>query len=360
MTAFPDHPPASVARLSHRVYLPRVVGLGLGGLCVGTSIAVSIAAAVQPALWVWILLLAHALIWPHAAYLAATRSANPRRAEKTNLLIDALLGGFWVVTMQGNLLPSVLIITMLSMNNIATGGFRFFGQGVLAHAVGAMVGVSIFGWHFTPASGVAVQIACLPFLVVYPLLISMVTFRLAHQLNRQRTELRWLSENDVLSGIHNRRFFEQRIAQELENFKRHQAPIALVVADIDHFKYINDCHGHPAGDCAIRLAGQIFSEHARKADVAARIGGDEFAVLMPFTSASEACEVIGRLQTAYAQATGRDRRLAGSSLSFGIAAPQADMPLYEDWLELADRALYRAKARERGSVEIAEAALAEA
>jgi diguanylate cyclase len=350
MNAFSDPSPPRSARLSQRVYLPRVVGLALGGLCVGAAIA----APAQPAPWIWLLLLTHGLLWPHVAYVVASRSAKPRRTEKANLLIDSLLGGFWVVAMHGNLLPCVLIITMLSMNNVAIGGLRFFSRGALAQIIGAMLGTAIIGWHFEAESGVAVQIACLPFLIVYPLLIGMVTFRLAHQLNRQRGELRWLSESDALSGIYNRRFFEQRIAQEFENFKRHPAPTALVVADIDHFKNINDCYGHPVGDTAIRIAGQVFAEQARKADVAARIGGDEFAVLMPFTSASEARELVERLQASYAQATAGDVRLTGNTLSFGIAAAHPDMPSHQNWMELADRALYRAKARARGSVETAE------
>lgn len=343
------NPPPSSTSFPRRLYLPRVIGLALGALCVGSALPASL----QTAVWVWLLFLVNALLWPHMAYLLASRSANPRAAEKNNLLIDSLLGGFWVVAMQGALLPSVLIIAMLSMNNVATGGFRFLRKGLLAHLIGAMLGWGILGWHFQPESAVIVQIASIPLLLIYPLLIGAVTFRLAHQLHQQRTELRWLSEHDTLSGIYNRRFFERRIAQEFENFKRHSPQVALAVADIDHFKNINDSYGHAVGDSVIRATGQVFSQQVRLSDVVARIGGDEFVVLMPFTSTSEAHQLIQRLQIAFLRAIADDPRLAGISLSFGIAAPQPDMQSHEQWFELADRALYSAKACERGSVKIA-------
>lgn len=349
MTPSANPEPPSGSRLSRRVYLPRVIGLALGGLCVGAAIP----AEVQSAHWIVLLLLTHALLWPHLAYLRCSRSSDPREAEKTNLLIDSLMGGFWVVAMQGNLLPSVLIVSMLSMNNAATGGVRFLSRGLLFQLIGALLAWGILGWHFRPESSFLVQMACVPFLVVYPLVIGMVTLRLAHQLNLQRTELHWLSENDALSGIYNRRYFEQRIAQEFENFKRHHFPISLIVADIDRFKNINDSLGHPVGDSVIRMVGQVFRQQVRLGDVAARIGGDEFVVLMPFTGTSEALELVKRLQRDFSQVLAVDQRLLGTSLSFGIAAPQADMKSHGNWMELADKALYRAKAGKRGSVEVA-------
>ena len=349
MTAIADPPLKTSTRLSARVYLPRVTGLALGGMCVGAAFWEQS----EMAAGLWVLLLVNALIWPHVAYVLASRSRSPRRTEKASLLIDSLMGGFWVIAMQGNLLPSVLILAMLSMNNVATGGFPFLSLGLVAHLLGAMVGWALLGWHFSPESGFVVQLACIPFLVVYPLQIGTVTLRLAHELNRQRAELRWLSDNDALSGLYNRRFFEQRIAEEFENAKRHRATITLAVADIDHFKSINDNHGHAVGDAVIRAVGQVLRQQVRRADVVARIGGDEFVVLMPFTSTSEALELIGRLQTAFSHAITDDPRLAGTTISFGVAQPDSDMQSYQHWMELADKALYRAKTRKRGSVEVA-------
>jgi diguanylate cyclase len=344
-----DPRPTRKSRLSRRIYLPRIVGLGLGGLCVGSALQ----ATPNAVPWVWALLAFNALLWPHLAYQLASRAAHPRRFEQANLLVDALLGGFWVVCMQGMLLPSVLIIAMLSMNNVATGGVRFFLSGVAANLAGALGGVLLLGWSFQPESNLAIQLACLPFLVAYPLLIGNVTLRLARELNRHRTELQWLSDHDALAGIFNRRFFELRIVQEFENFKRHGIGMALAVADIDHFKKINDTHGHQAGDAIIRLVGKTLREGIRRADIAARIGGDEFVVLMPFTSTADAADLALRLQAAFANAQADDLRLTEATISFGIAAPDEVMESYQEWMERADQALYRAKLQRRGSIELA-------
>ena len=337
-------------RLSKRVYLPRLAGLLLGGICV----AASLYGTAHATRWVWLLLATNALIWPHAAYLWASRSTWPRSAERGNLLLDALLGGFWVVAMQGNLLPSVLIIAMLSMNNMAVGGYALLALGVGANLIGVLVGWLAFGWQFQPTSSLGVQIACIPFLVLYPLLIGIITFRLARELNQKRKEMHWQSENDVLSGIHNRRYIEQQIEQAFEHFKRYGTAVALGIADIDHFKRINDSHGHAAGDRTIQVAGQVFAHTVRRTDAVARLGGDEFVVLMPETEATVAGDLAQRLQVAFAIAVATDPRLAGTTLSFGVASPHQEMKTYLEWMELADRALYEVKSRQRGSLRIAE------
>lgn len=345
----PNPSPQARTSFSTRIYLPRVLGLALGGLAVAAALFEQ-----QPrASGLWALLLINALVWPHAAYQLATRAQHPRRAEKINLMIDAALGGLWVVAINGNLLPSVAMIAMLSMNNVATGGLRFFGFGLLANILGALISWALFGWHFTPESSFLVQLACIPFLLGYPLLIGSVTLKLARRLNRQRSEMRWLSENDVLSGIYNRRYIEHRFAEEFENFKRHCASTALAIADLDHFKEINDHYGHPVGDAVIRLVGQVLRHEIRRTDIAARIGGDEFVVLMPFTTTEEAIELIQRLQNGFSAAIAPDPRMAGISLSFGVASPSEEMRSHQHWMERADNALYRAKAQRRGSVEVA-------
>jgi diguanylate cyclase len=344
-----DSPSTGKSRLPNRIYPPRVIGLALGGICV----AAGIFEAQRTEFWVWTLLLLNAVFWPHLAHGLAIRSENPRQVEIRNLMLDSLFGGFWIVAMQANPLPSVLILAMLSMNNVATGGYRSLIMGLAANLLGGVIGWGLFGLAFQPVASYLVQIACIPFLIVYPILIGMVTLKLAHQLNCQRKELRRLSEYDPLSGLYNRRVFQQRMAEEFEKFKRYGASSVLAIADIDHFKNINDKFGHLAGDAAIRLTGEVFRGETRCSDITARIGGDEFVVLMPVTNIEEALILLNRLQRAFALAVDSDEHLLGTKISFGVAAPNPEMKSHEAWIESADLALYRAKTMNRGGVEIA-------
>ena len=105
-----------------RVYRLRVLGLGLGMFCIAPVLWL------QGSGWWWLLLACNGLGWPHVARHLAQRSAVPRRAEQRNLMIDSALTGMWVAVIQFNLLPSVLLLAMLSAGKISAGGPRFFGR----------------------------------------------------------------------------------------------------------------------------------------------------------------------------------------------------------------------------------------
>jgi diguanylate cyclase len=108
-----------------RIYLPRVIGLGIGLFSVMAAIA-----PLSPPTWAWLLVLFNGLLWPHIAYLWAARSAAPYQAEQRNLLLDSLMGGFWTAAMHFNPLPSVTVLSMMTMNNVAAGGKRMVFRGV--------------------------------------------------------------------------------------------------------------------------------------------------------------------------------------------------------------------------------------
>ncbi len=184
------HPPGSprsgsADSFGRSVYLPRAIGRALSGLCIGAALAQHDAGAP----WLWALLVFNALVWPHVAYRWAMRSTSPMHGERRNLLVDSCIGAFWLPVIGFNLLPSVLILSMLTMNNLSVGGSRLFVRGLLAQAAGASIGWLLFGGRLEIAATLPTIIACLPFLVVYPLTMGVVTYRLSKRLTQQKKQL---------------------------------------------------------------------------------------------------------------------------------------------------------------------------
>ena len=334
-------------RLVRRVYLPRIVGLGLGAACVAAALAQH--GAPQ---WTWVVLAINGFLWPHLAYQWAKRSSSPYAGEQRNLLIDSASGGFWVWAMGFNLLPSVLILTMLGMDNIAVGGVRLFLKGLLAHLAGALLAWPLLGARFEPASTLFVIIACIPFLVTYPLLVGVITFRLSQQLSAQKRELETRSRRDALSGLCSRDYWEQRLAEEFSRHRRYGRPVALLLADLDHFKAINDTYGHVFGDEVIRHVGLLLHGQMRQDDIVGRYGGEEFGAILPETSASQAQQAAERIRHALATAPIQGNPAVRLTASFGIACLSRRASDPHQWLEQADRALYQAKNGGRDCVRV--------
>jgi diguanylate cyclase (GGDEF)-like protein len=174
----------------------------------------------------------------------------------------------------------------------------------------------------------------------------------------QQQALEALAERDTLTGLYNRRKFMQLAAQELERAARVSSDICLLMVDLDFFKRINDQHGHPAGDAVLKHVAEVLREGVRCTDVVARMGGEEFIVLMPHTRREGALAVAEKLRNAL-----RERpldlygRLIPMTASFGLTRLAADQSTTIDTLyAAADQALYTAKHQGRDRVEYAEPA----
>ena len=153
-------------------------------------------------------------------------------------------------------------------------------------------------------------------------------------------EARQLADLDALTGLHNRRYFHETLGREVARAQRYDRQLALIVLDLDDFKGINDRIGHLAGDAVIAESSERVRDVVRSADIACRVGGDEFAVILPESTLADADQLYRRLQTALsARPVGQAGRL---SFSAGVAELKPeDNPTA--FFERADEALYRAK-----------------
>src|SRR4051794_13046932 len=162
---------------------------------------------------------------------------------------------------------------------------------------------------------------------------------------RKFREARQLADLDALTGLHNRRYFHETLARECARAHRYSRRLALIVFDVDDFKDVNDRIGHLAGDAVLAEAAERVREVVRTADIPCRVGGDEFAVVMPESSIEQAEQLFARIQTAI---SGRPIGQAGRlKVSAGVAELQAEDDSIS-FFQRADEALYRAKEAGKG------------
>ena len=165
------------------------------------------------------------------------------------------------------------------------------------------------------------------------------------QVNGLVRRLEEAARTDTLTALPNRRAFDERLAIELSRTNRTDQPLALLIGDIDGFKSLNDRFGHAAGDQALTALGRVLVEECRVIDMPARIGGEEFAVLLPATSGADAVVTADRLRAAVSGIhDGSGRPL---TMSFGVAVHPPYGDSADALLRAADRALYTAKAEGR-------------
>ncbi len=173
---------------------------------------------------------------------------------------------------------------------------------------------------------------------------------------RIRSLIRMLAQRaqiDGLTGLWNRSYFNDRLAQEISEAKRHDKPLALMMCDLDHFKPLNDNYGHPFGDHVLEEFAQLLSE-GRDNDVSCRYGGEEFAVIFPHTDANEAAKVADRLRRGLQRCSWHNHTKLVVTASFGVTdLSRVAEPTNDAMIDSADKALYAAKAT-RNTVCIAE------
>ena len=183
--------------------------------------------------------------------------------------------------------------------------------------------------------------------------ILMLGTMLARERRRVDTErvLRDAALSDPLTGLANRRAFFGAIDREVAGALRRDAPMSLLLLDIDHFKEVNDARGHDAGDAVLVALSRVLRHGVRQSDLVARFGGEEFAILLPCTSLEGAFLLAERLRCAVRECrVEHDGALLHVTVSIGVSALSADAGRPDTLIKAADMALYRAKSHGRDRV----------
>lgn len=166
-----------------------------------------------------------------------------------------------------------------------------------------------------------------------------------------------MSITDPLTGMLNRRYLVERLAEELKRSKRHEYPMSFMMIDIDDFKLYNDRNGHQAGDLALEMTAQCLKSALRGADVASRYGGEEFCILLPQTTPEEATAIAERIRRRVLRMRfphGKNQPHGAVTVSIGVSSFHPGLDTPEEMIETADRALYQAKHQGKNRVEVSE------
>jgi len=177
-------------------------------------------------------------------------------------------------------------------------------------------------------------------------LVADVTERL-----RMLKELEHLARRDGLTGLWNRRYFVELGQREMARASREESPLSLVYFDADHFKRINDSHGHAVGDMVLREIAALGGSVLRELDIFGRLGGEEFAILLPGATGQGAMHVAEKLRAAFeAHSLHLPSGVVRFTASFGVSQYCRACPCLESFIKYADKALYEAKRSGRNKV----------
>jgi diguanylate cyclase (GGDEF)-like protein len=167
------------------------------------------------------------------------------------------------------------------------------------------------------------------------------------------SETRYLAITDGLTGIYNRRYFQQALSREFARAKRYKSQLGLVMFDVDHFKQINDTYGHQFGDKVLAEVATIIKNSFRKTDYVARYGGEEFIAILPETSLSNTCIPVERIRKHVETKEFKfNETTVKITISVGVTNLISDIETEQDFLSRVDKALYKAKENGRNRIEL--------
>ena len=333
----PEARPDNLQTLPRRTYRFRVLGMGLAALPL--LMALREIGALWPA-WAWTVF--SCLLWPHLAFQLARRSRDPFRAELRNFVIDSMIAGSWAPMIHFNALPTAVLLTVVTADKVNAGVRGLWLRSLPGLSIALVATGALTSFAFQPHTSMPVLLACLPILVIHTLAVSLSSYRLVRKVQRQNLQLEALSRRDALTGLANRRHWQEQADVLLQRHQGGGRIATLMLLDVDRFKEINDRYGHAVGDDVLRGIALLIRSGMHAASHAGRLGGDEFVVAAP-TSMAEAIASAERIRHAVETLHFPSFPGLHCSISIGLADPPAAGLGLREWIEAADRALYRAK-----------------
>lgn len=338
----------------------------------------------QATLAEWAFLVFNFLIYPQLAYWRAHRAADPMTTELDNLIVDSAFFGIWLAHLH---FPVWITFTMAISTTINLTVFRGrlgTGQAFLGLGLGILLMTPFSGLSLAPETNALTTGLCVTGLTLYLLTVGEGAYGRAIKLHeaqeKQREsehalasangalqqqlseikllqdQLRQQANHDALTGLYNRHYLSATMERELARCRREGLPVSVLLIDIDHFKQVNDRHGHQAGDEALRQLANMLRAHARAADIVCRYGGEEFLLVLPGMAKETACERAEAYRAEFARTTlSHGATPIRCTLSIGVSVVPEHGATPEEVIAQADEALYRAKAQGRDQVMVAEA-----
>lgn len=334
---------------------------GLGFVLLLAALVVYRSAGVTDAPWRMIALLAGAtalevgLLWwiARAGWDDAT-SWDPDYIYVPLIGAALLLGGYLLVVPEARdvLLVAWFVALLFGAGLLGLRGVMYLGTIMTLIYVGTLGLHARQGGAIEPARE-AIRIGLLVAVHGFAGLVFRRLRRSREEKRALRKELEREAVTDPLTGLYNRRFLMERLRSEVESLERYGGVCSVIMLDLDHFKRYNDSHGHVAGDEVLEKLAWVCLNEARDADVVARYGGEEFTLVLPDTPWKEGIEAVERLRRAVEEASfeGADVLPRGRlTVSLGVAGYPDHAQTADGLIQMADRALYRAKEAGRNCV----------
>ena len=314
-------------------------------------------------------------LYPQALYAVSRHAPEPMRAETRNMRLDALMLGVWVGLLHFPLWVSVALVISATLHPVIFHGNRGFVESAGLLAVGAALAALVTGGQVDLSTSLLVTGLSLAYLGYYLVILTRDAYRSAstavqlrrelresqrslsarlEEIERLQAELREQALRDPLTGLYNRRHLDAQLPELLAQAARQAEPLSVLILDLDHFKQVNDLHGHQAGDEVLRHAARQITRHTRASDLVCRYGGEEFVVVLPGVAPAQAAERAEALRAALEVVPARFGALAlPLTASFGVAGLSKEADNSDRLIGAADRALYEAKAQGRNRVVMA-------